>query len=170
MLLDKHPIQSVFTDSCNLAAGGFFEGDWFYLNWEWDWPLVSKLHINSKELLAVYLAIRRWAPLWQNKRIYIQSDNVTTVAAINRGTSRNPFLMACLRELFWLSAQFNFHITARHLPGIVNTLADTISRLHEPTKFVQIQPFIIPSPLHFHMSQTSLSFLFPRLQGQRETV
>ncbi|MEW8547701.1 MAG: reverse transcriptase domain-containing protein [Candidatus Thiodiazotropha sp.] len=170
LLLDKHPIQSVFTDSCNLAAGGFFEGDWFYLNWDLDWPLVSQLHINSKELLAVYLAVCRWAPHWQNKRIYIQSDNVTTIAAINRGTSRNPFLMACLRRLFWLSAQFNFHITARHLPAVVKTLADNSSRLHEPNKFVQVLPFVVPSPLQYHMSQTSLSFLFPRLQGQRETV
>ena len=31
MLLDKIPVKSVFTDSCNLAAGGFFEGDWFLL-------------------------------------------------------------------------------------------------------------------------------------------
>ena len=36
MLLDKQPIQSVFTDSCKMAAGGAFQGDWFYLNWELD--------------------------------------------------------------------------------------------------------------------------------------
>ena len=27
MLLDTIPVKSAFTDSCNLAAGGFFEGD-----------------------------------------------------------------------------------------------------------------------------------------------
>ena len=32
MLLDHQPIQSVFTDSCNLAAGRTFDGDWFYCN------------------------------------------------------------------------------------------------------------------------------------------
>ena len=69
MLLDKVPVKSVFTDSCNLAAGGFFEDDWFYCNWECDWPMVSKLHINSNEILAVFLAVCRWAPCWQNKRI-----------------------------------------------------------------------------------------------------
>lgn len=165
MLLDKQPIQSVFTDSCIMAAGGIFDGDWFYLNWEIDWPLVAHLHINSKEILAVYLAVCRWAPCWRNKRIYIHSDNVTTVATINRGTSRNPFLMACLRVLFWLSAQYNFHITARFLRGLSNTVADGISRLHEPFKWNQVVPYLLPSPLEFHMSETSLSFLFGRSPG-----
>lgn len=168
MLLDRHPIQSVFTDSCEIAAGGIYEGDWFYCNWEIDWPRVSKLHINSKEILAVFLAVCRWAPCWQNKRIYIQSDNVTTVSTINRGTSRDPFLMSCLRILFWLSARYNFHITARHLPGILNTVSDGISRLHEPYKLHQVMPFIIPSPLELHMSERSLFFLFARSKDQKE--
>ena len=30
MLLDKQAILSVFTDSCAIAAGGNFNGDWFY--------------------------------------------------------------------------------------------------------------------------------------------
>ena len=162
MLLDKIPVKSVFTDSCNLAAGGFFEGDWFYCNWECDWPLVSKLHINSKEILAVFLAVCRWAPYWQNKRIFIQSDNMCTVHTINRGTSRNPFLMACLRVLFWLSATFNFHITARFIPGLTNTLADGISRLHEPKKLAEVSTFVLPSRLDCHMSPASLFYLFCR--------
>ncbi|MES9970252.1 MAG: reverse transcriptase domain-containing protein [Candidatus Thiodiazotropha sp.] len=159
MLLDKQPIQSVFTDSCNLAAGGVYDGDWFYLNWELDWPLVSALHINSKEILAVYLAVCRWAPLWQNKRIYIQSDNITTVATINRGTSRNPFLMSCMRNLFWLSAKYNFHVTAKFVRGATNIVADAASRLHEPSMLNQLLPYTIPSPLLLHMSAKSFVFL-----------
>ena len=34
ILLDHQPITSVFTESCDLAAGGIFNVDWFYLNWE----------------------------------------------------------------------------------------------------------------------------------------
>lgn len=162
MLLDRKPIQSVFTDSCKIAAGGHYKGDWYYLNWELDWPLVSNLHINSKELLAVYLAVLRWAPLWRNKRIYIQSDNITTVAAINRGTSKNPFIMCFLRHMFWLSANYNFHISARFIRGVSNTVADAVSRAHEPGKFLQALPFLTPTPLARHMSLKSFSFLFHR--------
>lgn len=168
MLLDKKPIDSVFTDSCNSAAGGVYQGDWYYLNWDLDWPLVSKLHINSKEILAVYLAVIRWAPAWHNKRVYIQSDNMVTVYTINRGTSRNPFLMECLRVLFWLSAKYNFHITAKYIPGVINSVADGFSWLHEPFRLSQVLPFVIPSPLEHHMSQKSLFFLFGRSPGQTE--
>lgn len=167
MLLDKQPIQSVFTDSCTAAAGGIYDGDWFYVNWDLDWPLVSQFHINSKEILAAYLAVIRWAPCWRNKRIYIQSDNVTAVAAINRGTSKNPFIMACLRQLFWLSAKYNFHVSARFLPGISNMVADDISRLHEPGRISRVIPYIHFSPMAWHMSHSSLSSLFPRSPGQR---
>ena len=72
----------------------FFDDDWFYSNWE---------HTNSKEILAIYLEVCRWSSYWQNRRIYIQSNNMTTKTTIHRVTSGNPFLMACLRHLFWLS-------------------------------------------------------------------
>ena len=164
-LLDKQPITSVFTDSCTLGAGAIYNGDWFYTNWQLDWPAVADFHINSKEILAVFLAICRWAPVWSNKRIYIQSDNMTSVATINRGTSPNPFIMSCFRKLFWLSAKFNFHLTARHIPGLVNTVADDISRAHEPGRLSRILPFVYPSPLCLHMTQASFTFLFARCIG-----
>ena len=32
------PDTAVFTDACNTAAGGYYEGDWFYCNWSVDCP------------------------------------------------------------------------------------------------------------------------------------
>ena len=159
MLLDRQHIQSVFTDSCTIAAGGIYEGDWFYINWELDWPVVSNLHINLKEILASFLAVCRWAPCWRNKRIIVHSDNMTAVSAINKGTSRNPFIMKCLRQMFWLSATHNFHVSAKFLAGISNTVADDISRIHEPGRLSRVLPFVNRNPLPPHMSQTSFSFL-----------
>ena len=57
MLLDKRPVTSVFTDSCSFGAGAIFYGDWFYCNRQLDWPAVADLHINPKEILAVFLGI-----------------------------------------------------------------------------------------------------------------
>ena len=165
MLLDKQPITSVFTDSCKSAAGGVYDGDWFYLNWDVDWPQISNMHINVKEAMAVYLAVYRWAPLWRNKRIIIQSDNKTTVAAIRRGTSQNPFLMSALRNLFWLSAQYNFHITSKYICGISNTVADAASRIHEPNKLTLLLSYTIPSHLQYHMTPKSLMYLLSTAFG-----
>lgn len=93
---------------------------------------------------------------------------MTTVAAINRGTSRNPFLMSCLRVMFWLSACFNFYITAKFISGVSNTVADDISRAHESGRLSKFWPYVFPSPLELHMSQASLYFLFGRSHGQTE--
>ena len=69
-LLDETPIETVFTDACNEAAGGVFGQDWFYFNWTQDWPLAKTFHINEKEVVAVALAAHRWAPQWRNKKNY----------------------------------------------------------------------------------------------------
>ena len=89
--LDKQPFYGVFTDACDDAAGGSFGSDWYYFNWEHDLPEASTLHINKKEVLAVVLAAQRWSKYWVNKRIVLHSDNMVTVASINKGTSKTKW-------------------------------------------------------------------------------
>ena len=91
--------------------------DWFYFNWSQDWSDASNLHINEKEVIAVTIAAYCWAPCWQNKHVLIYSDNTVTVSAPNKGTCRNETVMKCIRSLFWFSAKFNFHLTARFCQG-----------------------------------------------------
>lgn len=165
MLLDQKPIDCVFTDACDDAAGGSFGTDWFYFNWSQDWPLAQHFHINEKEVIAVALAAHRWAHKWTNKRIIIYSDNTVTVASINKGTSGNFHIMKCLRSLFWLSAMFNFHLTAKYLPGALNIAADSASRLHSRGHLQTLLPFTSYTPLHFHMSSKSFAFLLHRFQS-----
>ena len=86
---------------------------------------------------------------------------------INKGSTSNPLVMDTLRHLFWLSAFFNFKLTARHIPGQCNIIAGAISRKHEfkylmyfyrilqrlyPPSFLHDMPLCRPMPL--------LSFLF----------
>ena len=160
--LDKQPFYGVFTDACDDAAGGSFGSDWYYFNWEHDLPEASTLHINEKEVLAVVLAAQRWSKYWVNKRIVLHSDNMVTVASINKGTSKNKMVMQCLRRLFWLSATHNFHMTARFLPGFLNIVADSASRLSSPGYLQTLLPYTAYTPLWHHMSSQSLAFLLRR--------
>lgn len=167
VILDQYPIESVFTDACNEGAGGSFGGDWFYFNWLKDWPDATNLHINEKEVVAVVLAAYRWAPCWQNKRVIIHSDNTVTVSALNKGTCRNEAVMRCIRSLFWLSANFNFHLSARFLPGVQNIAADSASRLGSPGYLQTLWPYTDQSPLHLHMSHQTFLFLLDRFPDLR---
>lgn len=166
LLLDKVPVTAVYTDACSAGAGGHWGHSWFYLNWEVDCPDALNLHINEQEVLAVAFAAHYWAHHWANKRILIFSDNAVTVSALNKGTSRNNTVMRFLRYMFWLSAKYNFHITARHIKGTHNDRADTISRLHERSSFIRfLSKYPCPMPISeflLHMSPASLSFLLSR--------
>ena len=80
------------------------------------------------------------------------SDNSTTVAGVNHGSSRSPVIMKYLRYMFWLSAVYNFRLTAMHIPGADNVLADKISRLHEPYSRHNLSMLLAAEPLAWHMT------------------
>ena len=167
IILENSPITSVATDACKTGGGALFENDWHYSNWEIDHPATKGFHINELEAFAVVLAARKWATAWRNHRVILLCDNATTVACINKCTSRNHIMMSYLRELFWLSASNNFHLKAVHVPGHQNVYADHISRLHDPKSFEYFMRHCLPQPLYIshlnpHMSSNALSFLLCR--------
>jgi hypothetical protein len=67
--------------------------------------------------------------LWAGCHILVRSDNVSTVSAVNRSTSRSSEMMKIVKELFWVSVEHGFKLSAKHLPGKLNVLADCLSRL-----------------------------------------
>jgi hypothetical protein len=148
-------------DACSTGGAATFEQDWFYVHWEADYPNIAKQHINCKELCIVILAARRWGKLWSNKHIRIYTDNIVTMCAINSGTSRNETAMCMLRELFWLSAINNFHISAVHIAGKNNIVSDYISRLPEQTEWEhKLNSWGLPTTqLQNHMSLESFLVL-----------
>ena len=99
-----------------------------------DHPTFYGKHINVLELKIALESAKRWGHLWSGRHIRLHSDNTATVASINKGTSRGGKLMALIQELFWLAVEMNFKISAVHIPGISNIMADRISRLTEYDK------------------------------------
>ena len=55
-------------------------------------------------------------------------DNQAVVSIINKGRSHCPLIMPFMRRITWLSVQYNFILTARHVPGHDNVIADSLSR------------------------------------------
>ena len=77
------------TDTCQLAAGAYYRGDWLYHHFTSDSPECANLHLNHKEVLAQIFAAFRWVPLWANRHVIIHCDNVAAVHIINKGTTNN---------------------------------------------------------------------------------
>jgi hypothetical protein len=131
-MLDSRPATPLTINACGLAAGGYLAGQIVYTLWHSLSPEISVLHINDKEILALELALNRWAPQLRDKNIFVHSDSMVACAVIKRGSSKNPIVMASLRRVFWISAVYNFRIRTRFYPGVCNFISDRILRLHEP--------------------------------------
>lgn len=126
-------------------------------------------HINTKEILAIILALQRWAPLLASKKVIVYTHSTTARANINKDSSKNTFILDWLRSLFWTQASYNFSVHAAYVKGKLNTLADVISRLNEPnmlTKLYEMLPFdgscIVPFTVKALVSHMSPAFIYCR--------
>jgi len=170
--MDNRPITSLQTDACDEGGAGYYNGDFFYVNWSLDMPHVKNSHINFKETLSIIIALERWAPHFANNHVIVFTDNMSAKAAINKGSSRIDGIMDSLRHLFWLGAWYNFTVKAVYIPGRNNLVADTLSRLHTPGKFelfydlvptyqLGLMPFNMIELLQ-HMSKVFISSRWPQ--------
>ena len=136
-----------------------YGSQWFYTNFKSDFPSFCSESINTLELLTVIEGVRRWGHLWKDCHIKVQSDNTSTVTAINKGTSKCPSFMRCLRFLFWLSIKYGFRISACHIAGKVNIIPDMISRLHMPSMSEKFYKMFHSQIVNCFHNMTLASFL-----------
>ena len=96
-IFSKHAKQRVRVDACNIWCGAVCNGDWRYTVFRRDMPATEKLHINYKEVCAVFQAVQRWVKCWEGKEIVIHTDSSVTKAIINKERSRNHYVNRLLR-------------------------------------------------------------------------
>ena len=94
-----------------------------------DFPSVSDVHINLKELFTVLLALRSWGHQWKNTYLHVYTDNMATKYVLNTGSMRDDIGMDFLREIYCILAMNNINIVAKYLTSKDNIVADALSRL-----------------------------------------
>ena len=116
---------------------------------------VASLHPNSlsqkrgisiewQELFPIYLACILWGPCWSGKRIRMWCDNKSVVASINSKHSKSPRVMDLIRAITLQTLQYNFAFTATHIPGLDNSIADSLSRF-QMDRFRTLAPSASPT-------------------------
>lgn len=171
-----HPTSqwiNVYVDASLKGGGMAWGSDWAYVNWHSETPKAADAHINVKEVMAIAMAVRRWAPSWVNASVVMHTDNITARAAINKGTTKSSIAMKYVREIFWWATLFNIKLRAVHIPGRLNIVADAISRLHSRVAYNGLQRFLklhVLPPLHIllpyllqHMSLSTLLSVLPQI-------
>ena len=76
---------------------------------------------------------------------YYACDNEAVVQILNSGTSRDPIVMGLMRCLYFIAAKFSLLLSATHLAGADNILADALSR-DNLDLFLTLHPQAHPSP------------------------
>ena len=144
----------MYTDAAgSLGYGGIFGSEWFSRAWPDYW---KQLNITILEFYPIVLSVLLFGDKMRNQRITFFTDNAALVDIINKATSRYATVMVFVRRLVLACLNFNISFRARHVPGVKNVLADSLSRL-QVSKFkqlapveVQSSPTAIPLPLLPH--------------------
>lgn len=139
---------SFYSDACLAGYGFWVDYDWQagYYGTEFC-PNISHLvpdhnhwvnvhveddysaNINVLELIPIWLCLKRRAADWRNTHVVCHTDNNSVKYMINKGSSSNKICMVLIRDIFWMCADNNIYLTARHIPGTANVLADLLSRI-----------------------------------------
>ena len=140
MMLDDrkdHPDVVLTSDaSGSWGCGAFWDKLWFQFIWP---EALRNLHITNKEILPIVLAVATWGAQWKNKSVLCRCDNAAAVHIINASTSSDSYAMALIRCLHFLTARFNIALSACHLPGTENAIADALSR-NKLSHFFSLNP------------------------------
>ena len=122
------PIDKIiYTDASRQGWGAYdgltrTKGQWTQLEWE-------NTNINALEIKAAYFGLLSLCSGDVNLHIKVMVDNMTAVAYINHmGGSKSPVCQSVTRDLWTWAEQKNIWLTAAHIPGIENKIADEESR------------------------------------------
>ena len=124
--LNSPPAFTVFTDaSGSWGCGAVWDHHWLQVQWSHSWLTTN---IAAKELVAVVLALGVLGRDWANAHVLVRCDNMAVVEAITAKSCRDKLLMHMLRSIHFLCARHNIRVSAQHVPRVVNTQADALSR------------------------------------------
>ena len=140
----------------------FCRGCW--LQWECsvEW---RKETIMAKGLVPIVLSCNAWGREMARKVALFQCDNTGVVAAVKKGSAREPLVMHLLHSLWFFVAYYDIKI--EHIAGVHNGTAEQISRSNMQQFFfsnpqANLLPTSLPPELLQIMSVAKLDWTSPR--------
>ena len=122
----------VYTDASTKGWGAHFHeqstgGEWL--------PSERDHHINYLELKAVLFGLQSFCRDLSHSHVKVMTDNTTALAYINNmGGSQSLLCNTIAREIWEWCMIRHIWLTASHIPGKLNVMADTASRVFDDSK------------------------------------
>ena len=145
----------MYTDASGaLGFGGIFGSRWCFGKWPATW---SYLNIAILEFYPMVLSLYLWGHAMCDRCMLFLTDNESLVHVINKQSSKDKSLMFFIRKLVLICLKYNIVFKAKHIAGVKNRLADSLSRLQVPY-FKQLAPthmFKLPTEIPLHLQPQS---------------
>ena len=93
----------------------------------------------------IVVGLSTWCSELRNKRVLFTTDTENVVHVINKQTAKDPKMLGLLRAMVLICLRNNIFFRARHIPGVKNVLADSLSRL-QVDKFHTLSRGMDPTP------------------------
>ena len=125
---------TIHTDASKHLGGGWGASDGIHEDINGRWSLEEqKFSINYLELKAIQLAIQSYLPHHtRSKHVRIMSDNTSAISYINKQGGTHCMKLNDLAVDIWeYVREAGIHVSAAHIPGKHNILADIASRKFE---------------------------------------
>ena len=124
------------SDASKEGYGGWWEheGEVYAFHGEWAADVqaafnkVPDLHINTLELLAVDWMLQLCGPHFHDQTFVVKCDNAAAVDQLNAFKARKAATRAVLQSVDQSCAQHALEPQAEHIEGVLNRLADWLSR------------------------------------------
>ena len=140
MIMPKPTMDTaILVDSTLTGGGAHFGANWYFA--EFTPKITADRSISDLEMLNAVVAIAQWADKLEGHYVHLRCDNAAAVSVLQTGRGRSPFLLACARVAWRLTARFKFHLVVSHIAGRDNDLADRLSRCHvnNPARLAMIE-------------------------------
>lgn len=115
-----------FTDACPQGYGLVYDTHWLYGEFDQVW---SEKNICLLEAYPIMLMLHMFGRSLANRKLILHSDNKALVFILNKQSTRDSEIMVILRSIVLKAMEYNIIFKAVHVEGVLNTLADPLSRL-----------------------------------------
>ena len=123
------PETEMFTDASHYGWGAHLA----HLTASGPWSVEqASMHINALEMEAVVRALPEFAAQMRLSHVLLCTDNTTVACYLNKqGGARSRVLSEMAESLLLWCHEQEISLTARHVPGKINIVADQLSRPHQ---------------------------------------
>ena len=123
------PTFCITTDASKSGWGCIFKTESANGNWT---ETEAEEHINVLELKAIYFGLKSFFKSTKSAHIRIKSDNTTAIAYINSmGGVKSKDCLVIAKAIWIWAIDNDLHLSAEHIPGSKNVLADKASRVFD---------------------------------------